>query len=48
MKSISVFVVPGSAFGMEGYLRLGIGAEENYFREGLARIKEGLSALQLL
>ncbi|MFK7924410.1 MAG: aminotransferase class I/II-fold pyridoxal phosphate-dependent enzyme [Bacteroidia bacterium] len=44
----SVFVVPGSAFGMEGYLRLGIGAEEEYFRAGLVRVEEGLRALQLL
>jgi aspartate/methionine/tyrosine aminotransferase len=38
----SVFVVPGEAFGLEGYLRIGIGAEKNYFQEGLKHVEKGL------
>lgn len=33
----SVMLAPGSAFGYENYLRIGIGCEHEVFREGLAR-----------
>ena len=36
----SVLVVPGDCYGMDGYLRIGIGAEPDYFKAGLARIGE--------
>ena len=36
----SVLVVPGDCYGMDGYLRIGIGAEPEYFAAGLARIGE--------
>jgi aspartate/methionine/tyrosine aminotransferase len=36
----SVLIVPGDHFGMDGYLRLGFGEEEQYLREGLARIAD--------
>ena len=32
----SVMLAPGSAFGYEGYLRIGIGQRPDLFREGLA------------
>jgi aspartate/methionine/tyrosine aminotransferase len=33
----SVMLAPGSAFGYEGYLRIGIGQRPDLFREGLYR-----------
>jgi aspartate/methionine/tyrosine aminotransferase len=33
----SVMLAPGSAFGFEGYLRIGIGQRPDLFREGLYR-----------
>lgn len=33
----SVMLAPGSAFGFEGYLRIGIGQKPEIFREGLSR-----------
>jgi len=38
----SVFVVPGDWFGMDHYLRFGIGCEPEVFREGLALVGEFL------
>lgn len=43
----SVLVVPGDAFGMDGYLRLGIGEHGDYVMEGLARFKALLDRLAL-
>lgn len=43
----SVLVVPGDAFGMDGYLRLGIGERGDYVMEGLARFKALLDRLAL-
>ena len=40
-----VMLAPGSAFGYEGYLRIGIGADPIIFAEGLARTARCLSAL---
>jgi aspartate/methionine/tyrosine aminotransferase len=38
----SVFILAGDCFGMDKYIRIGIGAEKEYILEGLARIKEAL------
>jgi aspartate/methionine/tyrosine aminotransferase len=42
-KEKSVLVVAGDCYGMDGYLRIGFGAEPEYLRRGLARIGEFLS-----
>jgi aspartate/methionine/tyrosine aminotransferase len=36
----SVFPVPGDAFGLDRYLRIGIGSSEQHLEEGLRRISE--------
>ena len=41
----SVLIVAGDCFGLDGYLRIGFGAEPTYLNEGLARIGELLNAL---
>ena len=38
LKEKSVLVVPGDHFGMDGYLRIGTGPEEDYLLRGLDRI----------
>lgn len=40
----SVLIVAGDCFGLDGYLRIGFGAEPGYLRRGLRRIGEFLSA----
>ena len=43
----SVMLAPGSAFGYEGYLRIGVGQRPDLFAEGLRRTAiafEGLKA----
>jgi aspartate/methionine/tyrosine aminotransferase len=42
----SVMLAPGSAFGFEGYLRIGIGQRPDLFREGLVRTAACLQDLQ--
>jgi len=42
----SVMLAPGSAFGFEGYLRIGIGQRPDLFREGLLRTAACLQDLQ--
>jgi hypothetical protein len=42
----SVLIVPGDHFGMDGYLRIGYGAEEGYLRAGLDLISEGLEEVR--
>ena len=42
-KEKSVLVVAGDCYGMDGYLRIGFGAEPEYLRRGLERIGEFLS-----
>ena len=37
-----VFVVAGDCFRMDGFIRIGIGAEPDYLAAGLARVAEGL------
>ncbi|MGE5362459.1 MAG: aminotransferase class I/II-fold pyridoxal phosphate-dependent enzyme [Bacteroidales bacterium] len=41
----SVLIVPGDHFGMDGYLRIGIGPETGYLRKGLDRVEELLQAI---
>jgi aspartate/methionine/tyrosine aminotransferase len=42
----SVMLAPGSAFGFEGYLRIGIGQTPRIFEEGLSRTAACLKQLQ--
>lgn len=42
----SVLVVPGDQFGMDGYLRIGLGNEPQDLRDGLARIDRVLGTLE--
>jgi aspartate/methionine/tyrosine aminotransferase len=42
----SVMLAPGSAFGFEGYLRIGVGQTPEIFREGLFRAAACLRDLQ--
>jgi aspartate/methionine/tyrosine aminotransferase len=44
-EDYSVMLAPGSAFGYEGYLRLGIGARPDLFKAGLEQTERGLRAL---
>jgi hypothetical protein len=39
----SVLLVAGDCFGLDGYLRIGFGADPDYLQQGLARIGEFLS-----
>ncbi len=41
----SVLIVPGDHFGMDGYLRIGIGSKTDYLRAGLERLGELLTGL---
>lgn len=43
----SVLVVPGAHFGMEGWLRIGIGSPEEVLRQGLDRITSMLASTLL-
>jgi aspartate/methionine/tyrosine aminotransferase len=45
-EEYSVMLAPGSAFGFERYLRLGIGQEPRIFAEGLERTSACFSALR--
>ena len=40
-----VMLAPGSAFGLDGYLRIGIGQRPDIFAEGLRRTGEFLRGL---
>jgi len=42
LKEKSVFVVAGDFFGMDHYIRIGIGTEKDYFKAGLKLIDETL------
>jgi len=39
-EKLSVFVLPGDVYGMDGYFRVGIGAPAEHLRIGLARISD--------
>mgnify|MGYP006413999519 FL=1 len=41
----SVLIVPGDHYGMDGYLRFGIGSESNYLEEGLSLISDSIKSL---
>ena len=41
-KEKSLLIVAGDCFGMDNYLRLGIGSEKEYLLEGFQRLEEGL------
>ena len=45
MKEESVFVVPGDCFGLENYLRISFGSEENFLKEGLNRISKVINKI---
>jgi aspartate/methionine/tyrosine aminotransferase len=42
----STLIVPGKQLGIEGYVRIWLGAREEYMREGLRRIGEELNSLK--
>jgi len=44
----SVLLIPGDCFGMDGYLRIGIGSEKAYLEEGLALVSEYLNEKALV
>lgn len=44
-EECDVFLVAGSWFGMEGYLRIGIGVEPEVLRQGLDRIRPTLGGI---
>lgn len=41
----SVFIVAGDFFGMDNYIRIGIGTEKDYFKAGLSLIDETLEEI---
>jgi aspartate/methionine/tyrosine aminotransferase len=41
----SVLIVPGDHFGMDGYLRIGFGDDEDYLRTGLNRLNDLIADL---
>jgi aspartate aminotransferase len=45
VDQFGVAIVPGEAFHTPGYLRIGLGAEDTVFKEGVSRLKKGLQAL---
>jgi aspartate/methionine/tyrosine aminotransferase len=46
-EEFGVMLAPGSAFGYEGYLRIGIGQEPTVFAEGLKRTGDCLRAISV-
>ncbi len=40
----SVFIVPGDCYGMDHYIRIGIGSEKNYLLEGLHKMSHAITA----
>lgn len=44
-KENDVFVLAGDCFGMDQFIRIGIGAEKEYLQAGLERISQGWSKL---
>ena len=41
----SLLIIAGDCFGMDGYLRIGIGSEKEYLIEGLKLFQEGLEEI---
>ena len=46
LREKSTLIVPGDHFGMDGYLRIGIGDAKGYLTGGLNRIDELLRELK--
>jgi aspartate aminotransferase len=46
LGNCKVLVIPGSGFGAEGFIRLSFALSEEKIKEGVKRIKEGLSSLK--
>ncbi len=44
----SLLIVPGDAYGLDGFIRLGIGEEHAKLEDGLARLESGLAEADLL
>ena len=42
----STLIVPGIHLGLEGYLRIWLGAKQDYLEEGLRRVAVELSAVR--
>ncbi len=40
----SLFILPGDCFGLDGYIRIGIGADTHHLSQGLALFKDWLQA----
>ena len=40
-----VFIVPGDSYGMDSFIRIGIGSEKGFLLEGLELISEGIGEL---
>lgn len=40
LEEVGVAVVPGVAFGLEGYFRLSFATSEDIIRDGISRIKK--------
>ena len=45
-KDVRVMLAPGSSFGLEGYLRVGVGQRPDLFAEGLRRTAAYLAAIR--
>jgi aspartate aminotransferase len=44
IQEATVATVPGSAFGMEGYIRISYAASMDHLREAFSRIKAAVSS----
>ncbi|MTI32970.1 aminotransferase class I/II-fold pyridoxal phosphate-dependent enzyme [Xanthovirga aplysinae] len=44
----NVFIVPGDCYGMDRFIRIGIGERKDFLIQGLERIKEGLEEIHSL
>lgn len=40
----SVFIVPGDCYGMDGYIRIGVGERSDYLIEGLTKMSKAIQA----
>ncbi|MEQ8712422.1 MAG: aminotransferase class I/II-fold pyridoxal phosphate-dependent enzyme, partial [Cyclobacteriaceae bacterium] len=43
-KQESVFIVPGDCYGMDGYIRIGVGERTTFLIEGLTKMSEAMKA----
>ena len=41
----SVLIVPGDCYGMDGYLRFGIGSHSDYLSQGLELVSNGIKSI---